>query len=94
MFLRQSGSEHFDTQPALAGVFRHPFFRGMVTEGGSARGLDRRFPVNLSADGTEHGAVFSQILPFQSCITKFASDHLKFHSPCYGDMRFPVCLMP
>ena len=65
-----------------------------MTEGGSARGLDRGFPVNLAADGTEHGAVFSQILPFQSCITKFASDHLKFHSPCYGDMRFPVCLMP
>ena len=65
-----------------------------MTEGGSARGLDRGFPVDLSADGAKHGAVFSQILPFQSCITKFASDHLKFHSPCYGDMRFPVCLMP
>ena len=81
ILLRQSGSQHFDTQPALAGVFRHPFFRGMVTEGGGVCSLDRRFPVDLSADRAEHGAVSSQILLFQSCITKLACDHINFILP-------------
>ena len=85
VFLRQSGSQHFDTQSALPCVLCHSFFSAVMAEGGSACGLDRCFPVDLSADGAKHGAVFSQILLFQSCITKFACDHIDSKSPWYGN---------
>ena len=81
VFLRQSGSQHFDTQSALPCVLCHSFFSAVMAEGGSACGLDRCFPVDLSADGAKHGAVFSQILLFQSCITKLACDHINFILP-------------
>ena len=91
--LRQSGSQHFDTQSALPCVLCHSFFSAVMAEGGSARGLDRCFPVDLSADGAKHGAVFSQILLFQSCITKLACNHIESKSPRYGNsLSARLCL--